>query len=149
MEWKDVSSASEAYRKKARDRFSALWTTLQEKVGILRGRMPAIKTIDPRSSLRRASLATKSFFSDAYSKYAVRGDYSSRSLLIIFVVAIFLGILVKASLSDVFTIGFEDYTLAPAEHLIDLNAVQHRLLQEGGSLTLSGDGAAVGPSCSQ
>lgn len=83
-----------------------------------------------------------------YRRYIVRGEYTSRNLALLFLLAVLLGASIKAVASDTLTIGFEDYKLAPEGVSIDLNTVQKQVLRKGGSLTLSGN-IPEGEVCSQ
>lgn len=73
----------------------------------------------------------RNFFFDIYEKWVVRGEYTKRSLTVLFVVAFFLGAAIKTIASERITIGFEDYTLAPKATLYDINLLQQKIINQG------------------
>lgn len=86
------------------------------------------------------------FVKDGCAGLLVR-DYSVRDLIVIFVVAACLGAGFKFVAEETITIGFDDYTLASKKTFYDLNALQQKIIDEGGSLAVSTRGQ--GGSCSQ
>lgn len=58
-----------------------------------------------------------------------------RFWLFLFVLGIVLGVSFKYWASEHFTIGYSDYTLLPSDQLYDLNAIQEKILANGGALT--------------
>ncbi len=87
------------------------------------------------------------FFSETYARFIVRREYTKRDLIVLFILAIILGAGLKTIATGIVTIGFEDYTLVSKETLYDLNAVQQKLIDEGGSL--AGSDAAPAGTCSE
>jgi hypothetical protein len=87
------------------------------------------------------------FFKDTYARVVVRQDCTKRDLIALFILAVILGAGIKSVATETITIGFDDYTLAPEETLYDLNAVQQKLIDEGGTPV----GSSVAPvgACSQ
>lgn len=74
--------------------------------------------------------------------------WTSRPVIItLFVGALLIGIGIKAAAHDSITIGFEDYKLSQSDNIVDLNALQERLLTEDGSF--APENALVGPQCTE
>lgn len=76
-----------------------------------------------------------------------RRTYIPRDLAILFLLSLCVGFLVKSLLHDTLTIGFDDYTLAKANTVVDLNALQKDLIKNGGSLAASGEAPPQGQTC--
>ncbi|MBI2439669.1 MAG: hypothetical protein HYV45_03685 [Candidatus Moranbacteria bacterium] len=74
-------------------------------------------------------------------------NYSLRGLLVIFIVALFLGAFFKTSAENYLTIGFDDYLLSSNEKTYDLDALEDFLIRSGGSSVSSRQ--EVGGACSQ
>jgi len=56
---------------------------------------------------------------------------ASRHLLILFIVAFFLGFGIKSLIRDTVTIGYDDYTLPQPDTLVDLNTLEKELIKNG------------------
>jgi len=93
------------------------------------------KDIEISSFIRKIPENTGRFSSETYSKFVVRGEYTKRSLIVLFAVAFSLGIAIKAIAVQGVTIGFEDYTLAPHETLYDINLLQQEIIDRGDVLS--------------
>lgn len=89
----------------------------------------------------------RNFFFGIYEKWVVRGEYTKRSLTVLFVVAFFLGATIKTIASERITIGFEDYTLAPKATLYDINRLQQKVIDQGDASFQNY--AAEGGACSE
>lgn len=87
------------------------------------------------------------FFSETYARFVVRREYTKRDLVALFILAAILGAGLKSIATETITIGFNDYTLAPEETLYDLNAVQQKLIDGGG--TIAGSASAPAGTCSE
>lgn len=147
MKWSDVVSTSEILVKKTEEYFLAFKANRFRRIQSIKKDIPAAWSFVTKRTQQIFAKIQK-FFHNVYSTYIVRGEYSTRSLVVIGIIAILFGIVLKILSANTFTIGFQDYTLAPAEKIIDLNVVQHRLLLEGGSLATP-ENSIVGPACSQ
>jgi hypothetical protein len=88
------------------------------------------------------------FLRDTYVRLAVKRQYGKRELFILFAIAFLAGAGFKSILRDTLTIGFDDYTLAPAESRYDLNAVQQQFIGKGSSL-INGNAGRQAATCSQ
>lgn len=86
-------------------------------------------------------------FKDTYARVVVRREYAKHDLIALFIIAVILGAGLKSIATGTVTIGFEDYTLAPEETLYDLNALQKKLIDEGGRI--DGSTVAEGEACSE
>jgi len=69
---------------------------------------------------------TKVFFAGAYSKFIVRGEYTRKTLLILFLSAMALGIVVKSFAAQHVTMGFEDYTVVSDPSRYDISLLQKK-----------------------
>lgn len=102
-----------------------------------------------RDSFRKSTFLQdlRVFFQETSTRLVVRREYTRNDLIALFILAVILGAGLKAVAADTITIGFDDYTLPPEETLYDLNAVQQRLIDEGGTPV----GSSVAPvgACSQ
>lgn len=74
-------------------------------------------------------------FSETYSKFVIRGEYTKRSLIVLFILAFSIGVAIKTIAVQSITIGFEDYTLAPRETLYDINLLQQKIIDRGDILS--------------
>lgn len=61
-------------------------------------------------------------------------ERSSRGLVALFILAVFVGAVTKSLLNDSLTMGFDDYKLSRSEKIVDLNRLQEELIRNGGSL---------------
>lgn len=93
------------------------------------------KDIDVSSFTRNISENIKRFSSETYSRFVIRGEYTKRSLIILFILACSLGIVIKGIAVQGVTIGFEDYTLAPHKTLYDINLLQQKIIDQGNALS--------------
>lgn len=87
------------------------------------------------------------FFSNTYSRCVIRGEYTRYDLIVLFVVAFFLGTALKTIAIQNVTIGFEDYTLAPKETLYDINLLQQKIIDR--SEPSLNNNAIKGGTCSE
>lgn len=74
---------------------------------------------------------SKYFLNNLYTRLVVRGEYRTRDLIILFIIAFFVGVAFKTAATKAITIGFEDYTLPPKETLLNLNTVQKKMTENG------------------
>lgn len=103
-----------------------------------------METIDWRKHARREKEKALLFMQELFHR-----TYSIKLLFSFFVIAFFFGLTIKSFINDRYTIGFDDYRLAKAETLVDLNALQKTLIKNGGSLaTTSTSSHLKGESCS-
>lgn len=89
----------------------------------------------------------KYFLQTLYARLVTRGEYTKRDLAVLFIVAFFAGVGFKAVATQTVTIGFEDYTLPPKETLLNLNAVQKKMIENGNAFI--GNDAVQGGVCSE
>jgi len=110
------------------------------------GRLP--RTEDMRSWFRENTLWKdgKYFLKTLYARLVIRGEYTRRDLIVLFIVAFFVGYSFKIAAAQVITIGFDDYTLPPQETLLDLNVVQKKMIENGSAFK---SGVAPGDACSE
>lgn len=125
---------------------AAFWKALLAKYGA-QGKAMIVRS---RDSFRESTFLQdlRVFFQETSTRLVVRREYTRNDLIALFILAVILGAGLKAVATDTITIGFDDYTLPPEETLYDLNALQQKFIDEGGTLA----GNAVTPSagsCSQ
>lgn len=111
------------------------------------GRLP--RTEDMRAWFRENTRLKegKYFLHAQYARLVIRGEYAKRDLVILFMVAFFVGVGMKTAATQTITIGFDDYTLPPKETLLDLNDIQKKVIENGGVLRESD--VASGGVCSE
>ena len=90
---------------------------------------------------------TRVFLTVTYERIILRREYTRYDLIALFIVAAVIGGGAKALAVQTVTIGFEDYTLASAETPYDLNALEQKLIDAGG--TSLRDKNANARSCAQ
>lgn len=126
--------------------FRKHWHTLQKKLSdTLRnsrksffeflGRLPRGEDVWAR--LRKNTLREdgRNFLKSLYTRLVIQGEYTRRDLGVLFIVAFFVGYGLKIAASQTITIGFEDYTLPSKERLLNMNAVQKKVTENGGAFT--------------
>lgn len=73
----------------------------------------------------------KDVFIDAYSKFILRGEYTRRTLIMLFLVAIIIGIGVKSvAVKSGVTMGFEDYTVISNHARYDIGLLQKKSMDQ-------------------
>lgn len=75
-------------------------------------------------------------------------EYSSRDLALLFLLALLCGASIKSLVNDTLTIGFDDYTLSRNQGLVDLNALEKRLINNGGTVATATAAPPKGEVCS-
>ena len=127
------------------DFFKTRFKTLQIRwVGYVRGRyVRMIQRLHQSTMLQDSRV----FFTVTYGRIIIRRQYTTRDLIMFFILAMMLGAGIKAVAAETVTIGFEDYTLAPAATLYDLNALEQRFIDEG--TAISRNSAAQVRACTQ
>jgi hypothetical protein len=80
-------------------------------------------------------------------RYFVRAEYTRRDFVVFFFIAFLFGMGIKSFAIQNFTIGFEDYKLAPKESLYDMNVVQQKVVERGSSALK--DDPRKGGTCSE
>lgn len=90
---------------------------------------------------------SRSFFNALYTRLVIRSEYCTRDLAVLFIIAFFVGVGMKTAATQAITIGFDDYTLPPRETLLDLNAVQKEMIENGSAL--AGNNSVPGGACSE
>ncbi|OGI14121.1 MAG: hypothetical protein A3E38_02165 [Candidatus Moranbacteria bacterium RIFCSPHIGHO2_12_FULL_54_9] len=135
--------------KTLRDKLVSLLRTAQHSVAS--GMADAPKIADARLWFRSNSAKylgrIGSIISGIYARLVTRGEYTKRDLIILFILAILLGIALKSAAVQTITIGYDDYTLRHQGTLYDLNAIQRKLTDEGGAFVSGSAGA--GNVCTQ
>lgn len=102
------------------------------------GRLP--RTEDMRAWFRENTLLKKGkyFLHAQYARLVIRSEYRTRDLAVLFIIAFLIGVAGKSAATQAITIGFDDYTLPPRETLLDLNAVQKKMIENGSAFIESG-----------
>lgn len=75
------------------------------------------------------------------------GALGQQNIVVLFFLAIVCGFLIKTSIHDSLTIGFDDYRLTIKKDTVDLNLLQKELIQQGGSFAISERPVLQGESC--
>lgn len=100
---------------------------------------PLLETRDSRTD------SWAQFFIDQYHRLA-RRELDSVAVTFLFGIAVVFGIGLKLLFGSFVTIGYEDYRLAENVPNTNLNALQKRLLEQGGSFAYAPTETA-GPAC--
>lgn len=97
----------------------------------LLGRLPHSEDVWAR--LRKNTLRKdgENFLKSLYTRLVVQSEYTRRDLVVLFIVAFLVGYGLKTAASQTITIGFEDYTLPSKERLLNMNAVQKKVTENG------------------
>jgi len=75
----------------------------------------SLEHVHPRAVWDTIYIRTKNFFIGYYSKFFVRGEYTKRVFILVFIIAFSLGMIVKSFFTEYITIGFEDYTVTSSD----------------------------------
>ncbi len=71
-----------------------------------------------------------------FGRTLLKREYSHRALALLFLIALSLGAFFKSLVNDSLTMGYDDYRLTDDDRLLDVNALQKKLISQGGSLAV-------------